>query len=55
MVYIIKIDQLVFIKDLVIKNGFTNYKANIILMKAKSAIKILDLKDYEDIKLQKSQ
>lgn len=44
----IKIDQSVFIKDFVIKKGFTKYNANIILIKTGFAIDIGKAKNYED-------
>lgn len=46
VVGIIKIHQSVFVKDLVINEGLSNCNANIILMKAGSAIKMIDTKNY---------
>ena len=44
--YIIKFDLSTFIKDLVIEKRLIKCNANIISMKARSIIKILDIKDY---------
>lgn len=44
----IKIDQSVFIRDLVIEKKLTDYNANIISMKVRSLIKIGDPKDYKE-------
>lgn len=46
-----KIDQSVFVQDLVIKEQLTDYNANVIPMKTSSSIDISDLKDYEEIDL----
>ena len=46
-----KINQSIFIRDLVIGKGLTNCNANIIPMKANSAIEINDLEDYEETEL----
>lgn len=48
-----KIDQLVFIRDLVIKEELMEYNANIILIKTRSAIKILDPDDHNEADLYK--
>lgn len=48
IVEIIKIDQSVFIIDLVIKNENIYCNANGISIKAESTIKMTNLKDYED-------
>ncbi len=50
-----KIDQLAFIKDFVIKKGLTDCNTNIIPMKAESAIEITDLEDYKETKLREYQ
>lgn len=49
----IKINQLAFIKNFIIKKKLIDYNANIILIKAKLAIKILDKKNYSKTDLQK--
>ncbi len=46
-----KIDQLAFIRDLMIEKGLTEYNANIISMKAYSTIKMSELKDYKKTNL----
>lgn len=46
-----KIDQLIFIRDLVIKKDLTDYNSNIILMKAGSAIKMTKPEDYKEVDL----
>lgn len=46
-----KIDPSAFIRDLVIKEGFTDCNANVILMKAGSAIEMTNPEDYEETKL----
>lgn len=51
----IKIDQSVFIRDLVIKEGFINYKTTFISIKTGLAIDILDANDYKETKLYKYQ
>lgn len=43
-----KLDQLAFIRDLVIKKGLVKYNANVIPIKARSAIKILNLNNYNE-------
>lgn len=55
VVHTMKIDQLVFIRDLVIEKGLTDCNANVILMQASSAIEMTDPKDYEGTKLQEYQ
>lgn len=47
----IKIDQSVFIRDLVIKKRFTECNTNVIPMKAGSVIKIIKLDNYEETEL----
>lgn len=47
----IKIDQSVFIKDLVIEKRLTNYNTNVISMKVGSLIKIGDPKNYKETDL----
>ena len=42
----IKIDQSVFVRDLIIKKKLIAYNVNIILIKPKSTNKMLDLKYY---------
>lgn len=51
----IKIDQSVFIRDLVIKEGYINYKTTSILIKTGLAIDILNANDYKETKLHKYQ
>lgn len=46
-VHKIRIDQLAFIKDLFLKKQLINSNNNIILMRTKLVIKILDLDDYK--------
>lgn len=48
-----KIDQSVFIRNLVIKKGLTNCNATIILIKADSIIDMPDANDYKETKLHK--
>lgn len=48
-----KIDQSAFIRDLVIEEGLTDCNAPVILMKAGSAIEMLDPDDYEETELSK--
>lgn len=43
----IKIDQSAFIQNLVIKEKFTNCNANIISIKSRLSIKMIDLEDYK--------
>ena len=50
---IMKFNQMTFVRDLVIKKRFIDYNANIILIKTRSVFKILDLKNYDEITLQK--
>lgn len=47
----IKIHQSKFVRDLMIEEGFTNYNANVILMKASSSIKMTDSKNYKEANL----
>lgn len=51
----IKIDQLAFIRDLVIEEGLTEYNTNVILIKTRSAIEMLDPDNYDEIDLYKYQ
>lgn len=46
-----KIDQSAFIRDLVIEEGLTECNANVIPMKAGSAIEMSEPKNYEDADL----
>lgn len=46
-----KIDQLAFVQDLVIKEGLTNCNANVIPIKAGLSIKMTDSEDYEEADL----
>lgn len=46
-----KIHQLAFIWNLVIKEELTNYNANIISIKAGLSIKMTDSEDYEEVNL----
>ena len=46
-----KIHQSAFIRDLVIKEGLTDYNANVISIKAGLSIEILDPEDYEEADL----
>lgn len=46
-----KINQSVFIRDLIIKNDFTNYNALIISIKTRLLIKMLEFNDYKETKL----
>lgn len=46
-----KIDQLIFIRDLVSKKGLTEYNTNVIPIKAKSAIEMTKSGDSEETKL----
>lgn len=48
----IKIDQSVFVRDLIIKKKLIAYNVNIILIKPKSTNKMLDLKYYNWINIQ---
>lgn len=48
-----KIDQSIFIKDLIIKKKLTEYNVNVILMKTRLIIKIIKLNDYEKTKIHK--
>ncbi len=50
-----KIDQSIFIQELVIKEGLTNCNANVIPMKAGSSIKMVDPEDYEEADLRTYQ
>ncbi len=50
-----KIDQSAFIRDLVIEEGLTDCNANVIAMKAGSAIEMTDPEDYEETELQEYQ
>lgn len=52
---IIKIDQLAFVQDLVIKKRLTKYNANVILITAGSFIDMSDLEDYKEVDLQTYQ
>lgn len=52
---IMKIDQSIFVRDLIIKEKFTDCNANVISIKAGSAIKISDLENYNKTDLQKYQ
>ena len=47
-----KIDQSAFIRDLVIEEGLTDCNANVILIKARSAIEMNNSEDYEETELQ---
>lgn len=51
--YIIKIDQSAFIRDLIINKKFINYDINIILIKARLTIEMLDPDNYNKTKLYK--
>ena len=51
----IKIDQLAFIRDLVIEERFTKYNPNVIPMKASSAIDINKVRNYEETDLRTYQ
>lgn len=51
----IKIDQLAFIKDLVIEKKLTDCNANVILIKTGLAIEIEDPKNYNETDLQEYQ
>lgn len=42
-----RINQLVFIRNLVIDKRLTDYNANIISMKARSIIEMFDLDNYD--------
>ncbi len=46
-----KINQSAFIRDLVIEKGLTDCNANVIPMKAESAIEMSDLENYEETEL----
>ena len=48
--YTIKINQLAFIRDFVIKERLIDCNANVILMKTGFAIEMNDLEDYEETK-----
>lgn len=48
-----KIDQLIFIRDLVIKKGFINYNTTVILIKTGLEINMSDVNDYKKTKLYK--
>lgn len=50
---IIKIDQVIFIRNLVIEEDFINCNTTVILMKTNSVIDMLDVNDYKEIKLYK--
>lgn len=50
-----KIDQSALIKDLVIEEGLTNCNANVIPIKAGSAIEITNLEDYQETELREYQ
>lgn len=43
-----KIDQSAFIRNLVIEEEFTDYNANVIPIKAGSAIEMIDPEDYKE-------
>lgn len=45
-IHTIKIDQSIFIKDLIIKKKLRKCNTNIILMKVSSAIKLLEFENY---------
>lgn len=47
----IKINQSIFIRDLVIKKGFINCNVNIILMKAKLTIEMHESNNYNKINI----
>lgn len=47
----INIDQSAFVRDLVIEKKLTNHNTNIILMKARSSIKMTDPEDYKEANL----
>lgn len=47
-----KINQLVFIRDLVVKKRLNKYNANVISIKAGSAIEMTGLDGYDKIDLQ---
>ena len=47
----LKIDQSSFIRDLVIEESLTNCNSNIIPMKARSAIEMIEHDDYEDTEI----
>lgn len=46
--HIMKIDQSALIRDLVIKKRLTKYNVNVILIKARSSIKMLEPNDYNE-------
>ena len=46
-----KIHQSAFIRDLVIKEGLTNYNANVIPIKAGSSIEMSEPEDYKEVNL----
>lgn len=50
-----KIDQSTFIRDLVIEKGLIECNANVILMKAGSAIEMIGPNNYEEIEFQEYQ
>ena len=50
-----KINQLVFIKNLMIDKRLTKCNTNAMSMKIRSAIKLLELKNYEQTNLYKYQ
>lgn len=47
----ININQLTFIKNLIIKKRLTNFSTNVILIKTRLTIKILDLEKYHETNL----
>lgn len=51
MTSIIKVDQPVFIQDLVIETRPTNCNTNVISMKANSSIDMSDLENYKEVNL----
>lgn len=48
-----KINQLAFIRDLIIKVAFTNCNTTVILIKTGLAINIPNMNDYKETKLYK--
>lgn len=50
-----KFNQLIFIKNLIIKEELINYNTNIIPMKARSIIEMINKDDYKETKLYKYQ
>ena len=50
-----KLDQSTFIQNLVIEKNLSNYNANLVLIKANSAINMPKVKNYEEKNLHKNQ